>query len=75
MRKKPEELLERGVRLALERGRPTAHVAADLRIHPETLRQRVRQAEADAGVRPALAAGRAARRRVDPESGQTGPLP
>ena len=53
-RKYPEGLLERGVRLALESGRPIAHVAADLGIHPETLRKRVRQAEADAGVRTDL---------------------
>jgi transposase len=53
-RKYPEELLERGVRLALESERPIAHVAADLGIHPETLRKRVRQAEADAGLRPGL---------------------
>ena len=50
-RKYPEELLERGVRLALESGRPIAHVAADLGIHPETLRKRVRQVEADSGKR------------------------
>jgi transposase InsO family protein len=31
-RKYPEELLERGVRLTLESGRPIAHVAADLGI-------------------------------------------
>jgi transposase-like protein len=42
-RKYPEELLERAVRLALESGRPIAHVAADLGIHSETLRKRVRQ--------------------------------
>jgi transposase len=53
-RKYPEELLERGVRLALESDRPIAHIAADLGIHPETLRKRVRQAEADAGVRTDL---------------------
>ena len=53
-RKYPEELLERGVRLALESGRPIAHVAADLGIHKETLRRRVRQAEADQGLRPDL---------------------
>ena len=53
-RKYPEELLERAVRLALESGRPIAHVAADLGIHSETLRKRVRQAEADAGLRPDL---------------------
>ncbi len=50
-RKYPEELIERGVRLALESERPIAHVAADLGIHPETLRKRVRQAEADSGKR------------------------
>lgn len=33
-RKYPEELLEGGVRLALESGRPIAHVAADLGCHP-----------------------------------------
>jgi len=44
-------LIERGVRLALEGRRPIAHVAADLGIHPETLRKRVRQAEADSGRR------------------------
>ena len=53
-RKYPEELLERGVRLALESGRPIAHVAADLGIHPETLRKRVRQAEVDSGERTGL---------------------
>ena len=53
-RKCPEELLERGVRLGLESERPIAHVAADLGIHPETLRKRVRQAEADQGLRPDL---------------------
>jgi transposase len=46
--------LERGVRLALESGRPIAHVAADLGIHPETLRKRVRQAQADSGSRTDL---------------------
>lgn len=53
-RKYPEELLERGVRLALESGRPIAHVARDLGIHSETLRKRVRQAEADQGLIPEL---------------------
>jgi transposase len=50
-RKYPPELIERGVRLALESERPIAHVAADLGIHPETLRKSVRQAEADSGKR------------------------
>ena len=50
-RKYPQELVDRGVRLALESGRPIAHVAADLGINAEVLRQRVRQAEADQGLR------------------------
>jgi transposase len=49
--KYPTELIERGVRLALEGERPIAHVAADLGIHPETLRKKVRQAEVDSGKR------------------------
>jgi len=53
-RKYPEELLERGVRLALESGRPIAHVARDLGINSEVLRKRVRQVEADEGPRPGL---------------------
>jgi transposase len=40
--------------LALESGRPIAHVAADLGIHSERLRKYVRRAEADAGLRPDL---------------------
>ena len=50
-RKYPQELLDRGVRLALEGERPIAHIAADLGINSEVLRKRVRQAEADAGLR------------------------
>ncbi len=53
-KKYPDELIERGVRLALESGRPIAHIAADLGMHPETLRKKVRQAEADSGLRPGL---------------------
>jgi transposase len=53
-RKYPQELIERGVRLALESERPIAHVADDLGIHRETLRKRVRQAEADSGKRADL---------------------
>jgi transposase len=53
-RKYPQELLDRGVRLALESGRPIAHVAADLGINSEVLRKRVRQVEADQGLRPDL---------------------
>jgi len=50
-RKYPEELVQRGVRLALESGRPIARVAADLGMSAETLRKRVRQAQADSGAR------------------------
>jgi transposase len=53
-RKYPDELIQRGVRLALESGRPVAHIAKDLGMHPETLRERGRQAEADGGLRPDL---------------------
>ena len=53
-RKYPDELIQRGVRLALEFGRPISHVARDLGMDPETLRKRVRQAEADQGLRPDL---------------------
>jgi transposase len=53
-RKYPQELIERGVRLALESQRPIAHVAADLGIHSETLRKRVRQVEANSGKRTDL---------------------
>ena len=37
--------------MALESDRPIAHIAADLGINSEVLRKRVRQAEADAGLR------------------------
>jgi len=53
-RKYPEELIERGVRLVIESGRPVAHIAKDLGLPSETLRKRVRQAEADGGLRPGL---------------------
>ncbi len=53
-RKYPQELMDRGVRLALESQRPVAQVAADLGVHPEALRKRVRQAQADSGQRPDL---------------------
>jgi transposase len=53
-RRYPEELIQRGVRIALESDRPIAHIAADLGIGPETLRKRVRQVEADSGARPEL---------------------
>src|SRR5947208_14061314 len=50
-KKYPDELRERAVRLVLESGRPIAHIAKDLGIHREALRQWVRQAEADNGSR------------------------
>jgi transposase len=50
-KKYPDELRERAVRLVAESGRPIAHVANDLGVHREALRQWVRQAEADAGSR------------------------
>ena len=53
-RKYPQELIDRGVRLVFESGRPIAQVAADLGMHPEALRKRVRQAEANSGLRPDL---------------------
>ena len=53
-RKYPDELVERGVRLALESGRPVAQVARDIGLPSEVLRKRVRQAEADQGLRPDL---------------------
>ena len=53
-KKYPDELIRRGVRIALEGERPIAHIAHDLGIHPETLRKRVRQAEADSGKRSDL---------------------
>src|SRR4051812_37695438 len=54
LKKYPDELIQRGVRLALERERPIAHAAADLWIHAETLRKQVCEAEADSGTRPEL---------------------
>jgi transposase len=53
-RKYPDELIQRGVRIALEGDRLIAHIAHDLGFHPETLRKRVRQAEADSGKRTDL---------------------
>jgi transposase len=56
-RKYPQELIDRGIRLVFESGRPIAHVAADLGLPPETLRKRVRQAEVDQGRRQGLTSG------------------
>jgi transposase len=53
-RKYPQELIDRGVRLAVESGRPVSHVAAEIGLPAETLRKRVRQAEADQGLRPGM---------------------
>jgi transposase len=50
-RKYSDELRERAVRLYFESDRPIAHVARDLGIHREALRQWVRQAEVDSGRR------------------------
>ena len=50
-RKYPQELIDRGVRLAIESGRPVAHVANDIGLPSETLRKAVRRAEADQGLR------------------------
>ncbi len=47
-RKYPDELMARAVNEVISTGRPVAQVARDLDIHPEALRKRVRQAEADA---------------------------
>jgi transposase len=53
-RKYSDELRERAVRLAVESGRPIAHVARDLGVGAESLRGWVRQAQADGGERSDL---------------------
>ena len=53
-KKYPDALIARGVRLALVSERPIAQIAADLGIASETLRRRVRRAEADQRLRPGL---------------------
>ena len=54
LKKYPDELMDRGVRLVFESGRPIAHVAGDLGVSAEALRKRVRRAEVDAGKREGL---------------------
>lgn len=54
LRKYPDELRERAVRLVQESGPPIAYVADDLGIHREALRGWVHQAEADRGQRSDL---------------------
>ena len=53
-KKYPDELMDRGVRVVFESGRPIAHVARDLGVSAEALRKRVRRAEVDAGKREGL---------------------
>jgi transposase len=53
-RKYPFELVERGVRMVQQSGRPIAHVARDLGINGGVLRKRVRQAEADRDEPPGV---------------------
>ena len=53
-RRYSQELIDRGVRLAIESGRPVSHIAKDIGLPAETLRKRVRQVEADEGLRPDL---------------------
>ena len=52
--KYPEEVIQRGIRVVFESGRPIAHVAHDLGLPAETLRKRVRRAEVDAGKREGM---------------------
>jgi transposase len=47
----PKELRDRAVRLVFESERPVAQVAADLGVGAESLRNWVKQAEADVGER------------------------
>lgn len=55
-KKYPDELLDRGVRLVFDSGRPITQVARDIGVNSEILRRRVRQAEADSGQRSDLLA-------------------
>ena len=49
--KYPPEVRQRAVRLALDSGRPIAHVARDLGVGEESLRKWVKQDELDRGRR------------------------
>jgi transposase len=68
LRKYPDELRERAVKMVLEiraregRGRgELARVGRQLGVHPEALRGWVKQAEIDAGTRPGTSTGDAQR--------------
>jgi len=50
-KKYPDELRERAARLWRDTQRLIAHVARELGVHPETLRNWIRQDEADRGER------------------------
>jgi transposase len=63
-KKYSDELRERATRLALESGRPIAHVAQDLGVHKEALRTWVRQAKADAAGGTATVLSSAERERL-----------
>ena len=71
-KKYPDELMDRGVRLVFESGRPIAHVARDLGVPAEALRKRVRRAEVDAGKREGLTTDeREGRRTARPSAAMT----
>ena len=53
-RKYPKELIDRGVRLAIESGRPVARVAADVGLPFWDAAHGVRRVEADQGLRSDL---------------------
>jgi transposase len=63
-KKYSDELREGATRLALESGRPIAHVAKDLGVDKEALRTWVRQAKADAAGGTATVLSSAERERL-----------